>query len=535
MALAVKQEGKVNEKISVSAIKGVSPTSAEGKYRAEDMAYVVAALTGHKVSSVLMVDLFNMLFLPSPQLTENYPQENKDYFETISNLLQQLNKSGFRVNTVANAESSTAAAINLAINLIKALEEMAKQQGQNGEGQEGQQGQQGQQGQTGQQNSNGMQDQSGQGQPSPGQPGQSRGQSAPESLQSLSDRTDAAELLQKLIEQSTTQQQLKDLMDQLKNSMANRTKDSSGSVPEQAAQNASNMTGKEGADPEKLKQQMDMAGHGAGTLDFNQHDPLVDMLFSKTNIRNLIKLLNGSPNASSESKEKARFSRGEYNGFTIGGDFAAAVPSAFAYPDELLYALYAHRRLPKYDRSIRENEKTRYVLFDKSSSMSADKLIFAKAVALSLYISAVKEKGDFYLTYFDDVVYDPITVLKNERRDKKDMVAQLMSRVAVSGGTNIEKAVIAACNDLAKDRSRKKKEIILITDGEAQIDMVNLNRHLAEAKADLITVYINRGNNMSDYVQRYLAVLQKVSKHFFFIENADKGELIKLVSSASMR
>ena len=433
---------------------------------------------------------------------------------------------------MANAESSTAAAINLAINLIKALEEMAKQQGQNGEGQEGQQGQQRQ---TGQQNSNGMQDQSGQGQPSPGQSGQGRDQGAPESLQSLSDRTDAAELLQKLIEQSTTQQQLKDLMDQLKKSMANRTKDPSGSVPEQAAQNAANMTGKEGADPEKLKQQMDMAGHGAGTLDFDHHDPLVDMLFSKTNIKNLIKLLNGAPNASSESKEKARFSRGEYNGLTIGGDFAAAVPSAFAYPDELLYALYAHKRLPKYDRSIRENEKTRYVLFDKSGSMSADKLIFAKAVALSLYISAVKEKGDFYLTYFDDVVYDPITMLKNERRDKKDMVAQLMSSVAVSGGTDIEKAVIAACDDLSKDRSRKKKEIILITDGEAQIDMVNLNRHLAEAKADLITVYINRGNNTFDYAQKYLAILQKVSKHFFFIDNADKGELIKLVSSASMR
>lgn len=534
MALAEKKEGKVNEKISLSAIKGVDPTSSEGKYRAEDMAYVVAALTGHKVSSVLMVDLFNMLFLPSPRLKENYPEDNKDYFDTISNLLQQLNRSGYRVNTVANAEASTAAAINLAINLIKALEEMAKQQGGSGEGQQGQQGQQkGQQGQQGQQDPSGMQ-----GQPSQGQQGQAGqgAQNMPESLQSMSDRMDAAELLQKLIEQSTTQQQLNDLMDQLKKAMANRAKDSSGSVPEQAAENAANRTGKEGTDPEKLKQQMDMAGHGAGTLDFNQHDPLADMLFSKTNIRNLIKLLNGSPNASSESKEKARFSRGEYNGLTVGGDFSAIVSSALAYPDELLYALYAHRRLPKYDRTIRENEKTRYVLFDKSSSMTANKLIFAKAVALSLYISAVKEKGDFYLTYFDDVVYTPIAVLKNERRDKKDMVATLMSRVAVSGGTNIEKAIVAACNDLAKDKSRKKKEIILITDGEASMDIMNVKRHLADAKADLITVYINSGNNnAAEYMQRYLAVLHVVSKHLFFIENADKGELLRLVSSSQMR
>lgn len=527
MPFAARQDSsKGKEKIDTSAIEGINPQTHASKYLAADIGRMVSKLTKDKLSSVLLTDIFNMLFLPVPRIKEDYPEENRDYLETISNLFSQLNQSGLRQQTVSDVEASTAATVNIAINLIKALEEMAKQQSGTGQQQSG----------TGQQQD---------GQSSPSQQSGSSGgfrpgmpPTPPARDDNSNDRIDAAQLLQKLVEQGASQEDLQKMMDQLERSLKSggeQRRKSSGNVPKKAAQGAANKTGQDATDMGKLKGMLDSAGDEPGTLDFDDYDPYAKLLSQKTNINELLKLLNGLPNASSDSKSRSRHFKGEYDGYTVGNDIKSTTPSTFAYPKELIYALYAQKRLPKYDARSEENEKIRYVLFDKSGSMTGAKLRFAKIVAISLFISAIKEKGDFYITYFDTEPQEKIEVLKNTKRDDKDIALSMLESVSGTGGTSIITAIAEACFDLSKNKARKKREIILITDGQDSINEWQVRELLKKAHADLITVFIDHEIGPNRSSETWGPALRAVSKHFFLISNPDGKELMKLVKDSAMR
>ncbi len=552
MPVAAKQEeGRVKEKIQESALKGIDPASPASKYRSDDIGYIISELTGNRLSSVLINDIFNLLYLPVPKLKEKYPELDKDYYATIAALLSELKSSDIRMRTVANVDASTVATVNIATNLIKSLEEMSNQEGQkeqkskNGQGQlqsgqqnEQQHGDQPQhsQDEQNQQQGQGGQQQNQQGNQQSGQGGQLQQERLPFKLNGIGDQFDAARLLEKLIENGLSEKEAKELMNQLSSmaesiyEMGGRIQPPSGKVPKEAAKEAVDKTGESNESMDELKARAHGAGKGAGVLQFNNSDPLAVYLSKRTDIRNLLKILSGIPDSASASRDKSNFSRGEYDGYGFGKDFTSLAPSVFAYPPELIYALYAHRRLPKYDKIVRENEKTRYVLFDKSGSMNNERMLFAKVVAISLYLSAMEEKGDFYLTYFDDIVHQKIEVLKNAKRDKKEAMVAFLDSASESGGTNIGLAILTACEDLAKDRSKKKKEIILITDGECLIDVESIKARLSAVKAELITIYINQ-----NFSSQYVGILEKISKRLFLIEKVDKDNLLKLVSEMDRR
>jgi uncharacterized protein with von Willebrand factor type A (vWA) domain len=103
------------------------------------------------------------------------------------------------------------------------------------------------------------------------------------------------------------------------------------------------------------------------------------------------------------------------------------------------------------------------------------------------------------------------------------MVSYLAS-AKQSGGTDIRKAIIAACTDLASDKKSKSKDIILITDGESAINPEEIKEYLNFAKASLIVVYIS-GQSSSFYLEK----LRSVAKSLFVLEHSDKDALVKLV------
>ncbi len=514
MPVSVRQRGddKVAEKISESALKGINPNLPMNKLRMVEIRHIIETISGNKVSSVLVNDLFNILYMPVPQLKEHYPDENKDYFQTISQLAGKLQSSEIRSRTVADVDESAASTVQIAINLIKQLQQMADGQGN----------------QSGKPQDDGKQAGSGSG--SVEQQSQVRGQSQQNPASSgIGDRNAAAQLLKKLLEGGLSQQQVDELIkritDQLmKGNMYNGTSNQpTGRMPSDAAEG----TLKRPSSAETLEEMMKHLhepGDEPGTLEFNKHDPLAAYLSRKTDVRKLLKILKGLPELGSDSSSNQKFLIGEYKGYEFGSSFNSLAPSVYAYPKELLMALYAHRRIPRYDRYVNESDKTRYILFDKSDSMMGDKSVFAKAVAISLYLSSVKENGDFHITYFDQNVYEKLSVLKNSRRDRKDAMVSYLASATQSGGTDIQKAIIAACVDLADDKKSKSKDIILITDGESVIKPEEISEYLNYAKASLIVVYIS---DQSAGV--YLEKLRSVAKSLFVIEHSDKDALVKLV------
>jgi uncharacterized protein with von Willebrand factor type A (vWA) domain len=547
MAVATKNEElKKQGKVSESSLKGIDPSAHADKYRSDDISHIIEQLTGNKLSSVMLNDIFNMLFLPHPRLREGYPEQDKDYYEMMSSLLPQIQASGIKSRTVSNVEASTVATVNIAINLIKSLEEMA-----DGQNPRGQQGQQNQQQSGGQQQNDGSQSgqQSGNQQNANSQQGRQQSQQNQQGQQNMQqsaslsqrqdsddinpgDQADAAELLKKLLENSAMMKELQKMLEDLRKQMQQQSRSgmmsnlSTGQVPEKAAEGAMKKGGDQNESMKDLQDRASQAGKDPGSLEFNNYDALASYISKRTDIRDLLKVLTGISNPMSTTKDDSHFTRGEYGGYEIGSDFRSIAASAYAYPKEVLFALYSQKKLPKYERVVRENEKIRYVIFDKSGSMNEQRLTFAKVVSIALYMSAAKEKADFYLTYFDSVVHQKIAVLKNAKREEQEAMINFLDSTASSGGTEIGKAIISACVDLSQDKSRKVKEIILITDGEDNLDINTVAANLKVAKADLITIYINSNSD-----NRYISQLRAVSKKFFIIENADKRDLLRLVSA----
>jgi len=159
------------------------------------------------------------------------------------------------------------------------------------------------------------------------------------------------------------------------------------------------------------------------------------------------------------------------------------------------------------------------VLVHNSGSMDGVKITWAKAVALGLYIRAVKEHREFYVRFFDS---QPYPLIKVGRRPKAREVVELMNyiaRVKGSGGTDISRALITASTDIRTGASGETSDIILITDGVDRIAEQHVSYNLERAGANLYSVMI-MGENPS---------LKKVSTKYFSVARLGRSSVLKII------
>ena len=530
----IKSIGGESKKITESAFKEIDPSQNVNAYRANDIMFLLEMILDNKVQKVFINDIFNMLFLPVPQLKEKYNDtKNKDYYDMMSAVLKEVQSSGMKEQTLFDPKKSTLESIFLICNILKQLNEQQNGQQQN------------------QQNGNPQNQQNGNPQ---NQQSQQNSGSMPQQIQSVQDQFAAATLLNKLIEANSSQQNTQNglqnelmrnglSMEDIKRMLEN--------VAKQAVEK-SKMSDQDFNDPEKFKDMTNSFGSEKGSLGLDKQDETAKALLQSLDINYLLKLLKGIPDLFKEGgQEKKHTKHGTYDGYKYGSDIMSIASSARAYPEKMIYALIAHGQLPSYERKNKEANKDKYILFDKSGSMSdVARISFAKGISMALYLSSIKDGSNFHITLFDSEVYGMINALKNERRGKEDSVFELLSRINSDGGTDIQKAISLACADLVKDKKNKKikttTQLILITDGESPIDVEKTNRGLKEANAELIVIYLNflskemieklekvdsnmkGASNMSSaldmygsYMSTYILNLDKVSKHVLFTELKD--------------
>jgi uncharacterized protein with von Willebrand factor type A (vWA) domain len=136
------------------------------------------------------------------------------------------------------------------------------------------------------------------------------------------------------------------------------------------------------------------------------------------------------------------------------------------------YRRFLDRQLIQYSlRGIEEKGKgPMIVCLDGSSSMSGDKEIWSKAVALTLLDIARRQRRLFRSICFSSAE-TPLQVLDMNPRDRYQVESKTVMDLAEyfpGGGTDFQKPLDAALECLKQSRF-KKGDIVFITDGECQV------------------------------------------------------------------
>lgn len=137
------------------------------------------------------------------------------------------------------------------------------------------------------------------------------------------------------------------------------------------------------------------------------------------------------------------------------------------------YRRFLDQELIQYSlRGVEEKGKgPMIVCLDGSSSMSGDKEIWSKAVALTLLEIARKQRRLFRSICFSSAD-TPLQVLDMNPRDRYEVETKTIMDLAEyfpGGGTDFQKPLDAALDCLKQSRF-KKGDIIFITDGECQVE-----------------------------------------------------------------
>ncbi len=284
---------------------------------------------------------------------------------------------------------------------------------------------------------------------------------------------------------------------------------------------AANITAKDVDNVKKLKTLVE--GQQPGTVNimaYEEYGPELIKLARNLEVRRILDLLTGiKPWKLRIPDRKLQFKHGELESYEFGKDIERIVPSRLALPDELFYLRLLEGKLLLYRKVLTQGKGPIYVLLDKSGSMDGTKMIWAKAVTLSLYMRAVRENREFYFRFFDSIPYPLTTIGRRPKAKHVLKMIEYIARIKGSGGTDISKAIITACNDIRRARSKDLSDIILITDGVDRIAENIVRYNLKKARARLVTVMI-MGDNRS---------LKRISVKYFAVMRLSQKNLLQIV------
>ncbi|WP_287950773.1 VWA domain-containing protein [Acidiplasma sp.] len=196
-------------------------------------------------------------------------------------------------------------------------------------------------------------------------------------------------------------------------------------------------------------------------------------------------------------KMRARSTSGELGGYYKTRNLSNVLSRELAMPDEVFYSKILYGFTGK--EKVILNEGAYYVLLDKSGSMyEADKMVWSRSVALALFrLSAIKHRKYFF-RFFDNKPHEMYT-------RPYDIVNNILT-VEASKGTCIECAILRAIDDIKNSKIHDlTSTIIVITDGEDKVNIMNIASALAKTSIKIITVMINGYNEgLKKISEKYL-------------------------------
>jgi uncharacterized protein with von Willebrand factor type A (vWA) domain len=160
-------------------------------------------------------------------------------------------------------------------------------------------------------------------------------------------------------------------------------------------------------------------------------------------------------------------------GVTFGDNLQRLTPQARQLPPMLFAKRYLDQRLAQWRYcGTEKNQGPIVVAVDESGSMSGERIVMAKAVALALLQTCINEDRAFALVRFDN---SAVTWLVEDPRDVKfDELERNLQRF-LGGGTNIRAAFLASKE--AIEKLGPNADVVLITDADGVQDEIAEWRH----------------------------------------------------------
>ena len=201
--------------------------------------------------------------------------------------------------------------------------------------------------------------------------------------------------------------------------------------------------------------------------------------------------------ATTSRREKIRQQTSEIYDIALGNDIDHVMPSELVKLNHPVLRKdfmrrYNEKQLLQY--ALREKEQKGrgnfVVCLDISGSMSGEKEIWGKAVSLAALEVAVREKRDYTLITFSEIVKQIREYDRKNQPTLTDIVG--IAEESWGGGTEFVEPLSKA-GEVIKGNKMTKADILFITDGEAEINdeiVQNFNKFKEETKTKVISVQI---------------------------------------------
>lgn len=199
--------------------------------------------------------------------------------------------------------------------------------------------------------------------------------------------------------------------------------------------------------------------------------------------------------ADAQQRHKPNKGSGEVTGVESGNNLPRLLASQLmdSFDEErepLFFAKYQKRALLQYEKTQKEDEGRGPVVLvvDTSGSMrSGDSHIWAQAVTLAYLDICRKQKRDFGIVHFASTVVGQ-KLLKHSDLKDIDKIVDAVS-FAPSGGTTFMEPLDDALRLVKNEGDFKKADIVMVTDGHAEVGAEWLSRFNAARREMNTAVY----------------------------------------------
>jgi len=192
-------------------------------------------------------------------------------------------------------------------------------------------------------------------------------------------------------------------------------------------------------------------------------------------------------------RSRTKHAASELSDVTVGNDLARVLPHELLKLTDPRLTLdflraFMERSLLQYQLAGNEREGRGpvVVLIDDSDSMDGPPSTFAKAAALALADLALTDKRTCRLVRFSHRINATLD-LKPGGESTPELLAFLSQNV--DGGTNFELPLGAARAAIDREPVFERADVVLITDGEAEISSGFMNEWTRRAKREGLTTY----------------------------------------------
>lgn len=197
--------------------------------------------------------------------------------------------------------------------------------------------------------------------------------------------------------------------------------------------------------------------------------------------------------AMGKRRSRTKHAASELSDVTVGNDLARVLPHELMKLTDPLLALdflrgFMERSLLQYELSGNEREGRGpvVVLIDDSDSMDGPPSMFAKATALALADLALADRRACRLVRFSHRINATLDL-----RPKIDATRDLLPFLSanVDGGTDFELPLRAAREAIDREPTFERADVVLITDGEAQLSAEFLAEWKRRSAREGLTTY----------------------------------------------